>query len=762
MNGRVLIATNEENVRDCRYRLIRWFFGLTILTLLAGCSNPTETAVPTETATLPAPEVFTTARPDARIAAAGYLDAWVAEDLAAMYGMLTASSQAAIAQEQFEDRHQNVIAEATLIDSDYQILNETVDGESALVSYTTILNSAVVGEIRRDTEMRMRLENGQWKIDWNEAMLLPELAGGNRLAMDRVTPDRAAILDRNGNPIAKQAEAAAIGIYPDYIDLEDESSDGLIGLLSNLTGFRSETLIDFVLNAYPGEYVPLGQISSDKDPRRLQILSTYGAVLTAIYNSRLYYGNGAAPHLVGYVSALQPDELEEFKRKGYAGDEKIGRKGIELWGEDKLSGTRGGALYVINPEGKPIAELGSKPSEAGQEITTTLDRDLQLGAQKAMSVFNGAIVVMERDTGRVLAMVSSPGFDPNAYQTENANWGYELDKILSNPDSPQYNRATQGQYPLGSVFKVITLAAAIESGRYTPEYTYECGYVFEELAGFPRYDWTYEHFQEDGETQPSGNLNLQQSLIRSCNPFYWHIGLDLFDQGLTTAIADMATGFGLGNPTGIEVVDEEPGKVPVPATQVDATNLAIGQGDSLVTPIQVARFMAALGNGGTLYRPQAIEKITGPAGETLFSFAPEEQGTLPIKPETLKFIQEAMVGVVRSQKPVGTAYYRLSGLDIPIAGKTGTAESAAGDSHAWFAGYTFAEREDKPDIAIAVLAENGGEGSEIAAPIFRRVVELWFYGRPLKLYRWEATFDVTRSPTPIITETPTPAPGQNP
>jgi penicillin-binding protein 2 len=451
--------------------------------------------------------------------------------------------------------------------------------------------------------------------------------------------------------------------------------------------------------------------------------------------------------------------MAEYRRRGYRSDDRVGRKGLEQWGENILMGKRGGTLYVFSPDGRPIGELGSVAGEPGQEITTTLDRDFQREVQKAMSVYRGAIVVLERDTGRVLAMASSPGFDPNAFEIENYNWNTLLGEIVNDPALPQFNRATQGQYPLGSVFKIITMAAALESGRFTPESTYDCQYQFTELPGLTLYDWTWDHFQEDEKTQPSGLLTLPQGLIRSCNPWFWHIGLDLYNSGLTKAIAEMSRGFGLGSKTGIEGVEEQTGNIPEPGNAVDATNLAIGQGDMQVTPLQVARFIAALGNGGTLYRPQVIEKIAPPGGEATFTFKPEVQGKLPIQSSTLQTIVEAMKGVVASRTPPGTAYRPLAGLDIPVAGKTGTATSSASEPHAWFAGFTFAERADKPDIAIAVVAENAGEGSEIAAPIFRRVVELYFYGQPLKLYTWEATFDVTRSPTVEFTEEPTQQPG---
>ncbi|MBN2548726.1 MAG: hypothetical protein JXB15_06195 [Anaerolineales bacterium] len=734
-----------------------------LIVSIPACAWPVETGLQPSTDITP---IVKTAEPgttpgdipDSRIVVQSYLDAWKQRNYALMYEMLTSVSRDALSQEKFTEQYQNVEEEAALSGVDYEILSLFTNPDTAQASYRVTLHSVLVGDLVRDTTMNLRLEKGQWRVQWDEALILPELHGGNYLMMDRkgYTPSRANIYDRSGKALVAQTDTTAIGLIPDQIDASQKEE--LFAQLADLTGLRVDT-IQALSDSAPvgaGWYIPLGVISADQAASRYDILMSYAGLVLRPYKSRYYFDGGIAPHVVGYVSAIQPDEVDEYIRKGYQQDERVGRSGLEKWGEAYLAGKRGGALYVFNPQGQPVTRLAEASARPAQAVFSTVDKDFQAAAQLAISSFTGAIVVLERDTGRVLAMVSSPGFDPNAFEPVNFNSSTLIAEISNDPDFPLLNRATQGQYPLGSVFKIITMAAGLESGFYDAETTYQCGYIFDELPGVELHDWTYDYYLSDRRTIPSGLLTLPQGLMRSCNPFFWHIGLDLYNRGLTTAVADMARGFGLGKPTGIVGLDEAQGNIPDPSVVMEAVNMAIGQGDVLVTPLQVANFVAAVGNGGTLYVPQVVEKIASTDGTPESSFKPQISGKLPLSAENIKMIQDAMVGVIRNEKPRGTAWHRFTGLDIAVAGKTGTAQSGSDRPHAWFAGYTFAERQDKPDIAIAVVLENLGEGSDYAAPIFRRIVELYFSGQPLKLYWWETSFNVTPTPVPELLSTPTP------
>ncbi len=727
-----------------------WRITAILLIIATGCtaaggSLPTAAVVETPTQSLPTPEIITTHVPEAESAAKFFLDAWKAEDYPKMYSILTALSKDAITADDFAKKYSDTAINLTLQSLDYTILSSLTNPTRAQVAYRVTYKTVLLGEIQRDITMNLSQEKGYWLVEWEDGLILPELTGGNHLSLDVKIPARGNIYDRTEKAIAAQTDAVAVGVVPANILPDDEGN--LLLTISKMTGIPAP----WIRSKYFGTenyYINVGETTQDQYMQYAGTLANFSGVDVTPYNTRFYYEDGIAPQVIGYVQLVPAEELESYRRKGYLGDEKVGVSGLEKWGEDKLAGTHGGSLYVIDPQGQIVTRMASVEPVKSQSIYTTIDRDLQEGTQKALAGFTGSAIVMERDTGRILAIASVPDVDPNLFDPNNVNFQF-LGQELSDPRQPLVNRATQGLYPLGSVFKIITMASALESKEFDAQFDFNCTHEFTEVPNLTLYDWTYKKGYA-----PSGMLHsLQEGLMRSCNPLFWHIGLELYRKGLGTAIPDMAKGFGLGSLTGIEGVGEEAGNIPTVESEGDATNIAIGQGTLLVTPLQVVDFIAAMGNGGILYTPQIIEKIAPPDGEPTYQFTPQVRGNLPVSAENIKIIQEGMRMVVADAR--GTAHRTFSSLQIPVYGKTGTAETSVGDeTHAWFAGYTDYNSPNKPDIAVVVMLEYQGEGSDWAAPIFRRIVELYFYGQMSRTYPWESTYYVTSTPTSPSTPTP--------
>ncbi len=728
----------------------RWLTFLGVLFLLTSCGGGLS-HTPAPTPTLKPPPVDITPVPSVEATMRAFLEAFRAEDYPAMYAMLSQTSRAAISLEDFSKRYADALLAMNVREIDYTITSTLTNPLTAQAAFNLIYRTAILGDIERDNLLAsFVLEEGAWHLQWSEALILPELAGGNTLQTEYRIPARGDIYDRQGNALATQSEAVALGLVPGEINPDQEGL--LLNVLFQLTGLRPDTIRARYAYAQPDWYIPVGEISIDEYAAQRGTLAAFSGLVISPYEARYYQRGGIAPHAVGYTLYISKEEQAAYRRQGYQGSERVGYDGIERWGEPYLAGKHGATLYVVDPNGAVVTILARSDPQPAQSIYLTIDREFQQQVQEAFDGLPGAAVVIELNTGRVLAIVSSPGFDPNIFEPTNRNAATLYELLQQDPNQPLFNRATMGQYPLGSVFKIITMAAALESGLYKADSTYDCQYQFTELFDRTLYDWTWDHCQRElqtsGEckTQPSGVLTLPQGLMRSCNPWFWHIGLDLYRQGKGNLIPEMARAFGLGKATGIEI-EEATGNVAEPESELAATNIAIGQDPILVTPLQVAVFTAALGNGGTLYRPQLVEKVQPVSGEPTHVFSPEIIGKLPVSPENLKIITDAMREVV--ENPKGTAHHRFIGLNIPVAGKTGTAESGiAGYPHAWFTGFTMKNDPNKPDIAVVVFVQNKGEGSDYAAPIFRRIVEIYFYGRPQSLYWFESNIGITETPTP--------------
>jgi penicillin-binding protein 2 len=491
---------------------------------------------------------------------------------------------------------------------------------------------------------------------------------------------------------------------------------------------------------------------------------------------RQYTENELFGHILGYVGPISREEYD-LNLDTYEPDDKVGQTGIEAGLEEELRGVKGISSVVVNSKEQIVTTIASQAPITGNNVTLTIDTELQKKVASALqdgltkAKVKGAVaVVMRVDNGQVLSMVSLPTYDDNLFSAGISQ--VDFDRLNSDPTLPMFNRAIGGAYPPGSTYKMITAAAALQEGVVTPQTQFLCpGYIevpytWSEQTRNPFRDW---------RQQGHGTLNIVQALTVSSDVFFYIVSgprqedrrikkedgtEDIvwtryytpgakkpteFDGLGIEKLSKYANAFGLGRKTGIELPGEVSGVSPDPSWKVnafpdnqwslgDTLVTGIGQGYNLMTPLQLVNVTAAIANGGTVYQPQMVLKVSDWAGNTVKDFKPKPLWQVPVSPENLALVRQGMREAVSAEK--GTAHNRITLKSIPVAGKTGTAEY--GDvvsikdgkevrrSHAWFTAFA---PFDKPEIAVVVLLEGGEEsleGSTFAVPVTDAILKAYF------------------------------------
>lgn len=451
-----------------------------------------------------------------------------------------------------------------------------------------------------------------------------------------------------------------------------------------------------------------------------------------------HYPNGMlAAHLVGYMTQMNAEEAQLLASQGYGGDELVGRYGLETVFENYLRGKKGKERYAVDARGRRLDDAtaagliaGDRVTEpvAGYSLVLTIDAELQRIAERAVAPYPAsAVAVVEIATGKVLALVSKPSFDPNVMTGHLTR--AEAKFLDDDPRKPFIDKALRVPYPPGSIFKFVTAIAALEDGQGREDESIVCKGNLIVAGDRDPFDCTSSH----------GHLDLVHAIQRSCNVYFWtlaeRVGLD--------RIAEVANQYGFGTRTGLGLNGDAPGRVPTRAWYEKrgrfmigfTINGATGQGDVEVTVMQVAMAYAALANGGTLFVPQVVERLVRADGATVIQYQPQVKRQIATPPEILDVWKRGTWKAVNEAG--GTAFGYATSTAVTIAGKTGTAQVAAkrpkkdqrhirgwspnGD-HAWFAGVAPAET---PEVAIVVLIEHGGPGGKVAGPVARTILEGW-------------------------------------
>lgn len=446
-----------------------------------------------------------------------------------------------------------------------------------------------------------------------------------------------------------------------------------------------------------------------------------------VESERDYPYGPLAAHLLGYLGELQEEELQALKAKNYTPGDFIGKTGLEKVYEDLLRGEDGVAYIEVDAMNRPQSEFPEReqPPEPGADLVLTLDYKTQRAAERALSdTMSGAVVALNPQTGAILALASKPGFDPNIFVSFQSQ--EERRRLLQDSSKPLLNRATREHYSPGSTMKMVAAVAALETGLLDTLGTFPgCG-------GSLRVGSTVFHC---AKKEGHGVLTLQEAIEASCNVYFYHLGQRLSFK----TWREYAERLGFGQPTGIDLQPEEdPGNLPTRKyfdehggwAQGHMMNLVIGQGALLATPVQMARYVSALANGGYLVTPH-------------FYGDPPPREYTGISASTLDKVRRAMRRVIYGGRGTGR---RVQIKGVEVAGKSGTAQAPGRDTDAWFIAFA---PFDRPEIAVAVVVEGGGHGGVVAGPIARKVMEAYFGKEPEEEIAADST-DAAREEGPTV------------
>ncbi|MBI4309417.1 MAG: penicillin-binding protein 2 [Candidatus Omnitrophica bacterium] len=512
----------------------------------------------------------------------------------------------------------------------------------------------------------------------------------NRIRIVPIDAPRGRILDRNGVVLADNRPSYHVAVIPQ--DMEDPNAlFGFIGRVLN----KDPRVLAAVFTRR--KLTPFDPVIVAQDVDRAALITVeenrfqYPGLVIEQGFERFYPFHEAGSHAVGYVGKIDPTAADVLQGYGYTPSSLVGKNGVEQFYESELQGAPGGRQIEVNNRGREVRLLGTKAPGRGRDITISLDQRLQSMAAELLGERRGSVVMMDLSNGEVLALVSSPAFDPNVF-TDRSRRG-RIDAYMQNAQAPLFNRAITGQYPPGSVFKVPLALAAVERKAVTPGTAFDCpGYY---MLGKARFGCAHVHGPED----------LIQAIAHSCNVYFFHAG-----QMVTAPIMGAyARVFGLDHPTGIDLPFEAKGNLVLPGHKKggwftgNTLNLAIGQGDTLATPLQLTVMIAAVANDGIILRPRVLKAFDGkPVRAPDLSRRP----IIRLRDATWRVVQNGLRRTV--DDPEGTARGLSDLKGLAIAGKTGTAQAGKEGDHAWFAGYV---RSPKNNLAFCVLLEHGGPSS---------------------------------------------------